>query len=330
MSKATTIALALLSLLPACKGKNAAKPPSEPRAPAPAPGPGSAAIAIDAAGPTALDLNGQAHPLPATVVAPPGVTVTSDEEFNTRSDGFTYATSQVHLSGAGLPGVVTLSTATRLGWTPTTLADDKAQIRHELVASEEGPAGNWAASYKLTDSCYIHAWAPSAKIWCEAAAERMVGVPCDRVREVIPICLSIAAKGTMPEPRLAADKDLRNVTDPKAIEAAVAVGRAIVANDLAAFSAVATGKVTVGKRKLDAAGLAAAVTKAGSLGRLFGQDCAEPGQACRWNSDDDGSAGKVTVVARDGYGEIPGFELVRQPDGAWKVSAFRTIDYGSP
>lgn len=273
--------------------------------------------------------------LGATVVVPPGVTAARADESSLAADGFAYLSPVARISG--VVGVIEVSTGAELGWVPTTLADnvaDPAKQTHEKVAATEGPNGNWAAAYKLTESCYVQAWSPAAKLWCEASSPGMVGVPCDQVQPVIDVCLTLAPEGAVEAPRLDVASAFPNLKDPKAIDAVVAAGRAVAANDLAAFTAqLAPGKVKLGKKKVDAKGLTRAVAKAKSLSILLGNDCTPQGErtwTCRWSSEADGASGKLSVHSRDGYGVIPTIDLARQPDGAWRVTGFGSVDLGEP
>jgi hypothetical protein len=332
-----TCAIATL-LLPWLGGCSSSPAPAPGSAPAPAP---TAAPVISpptlAAGDQPTDLTALPHPLPGTIALPTGATVTSAEESNVTGDGFEYITPIATISGGGLPATITVSTGARLGWVPTTLDDDLASIArtgHAKVAATAQPDGNWFAAYKLTDTCYVHAWSPSAQLWCDADAPGHVGVPCEAVNAIAAVCLSITAAPATVTPRVNPGAAFEGVKDPKALAAAVAAGHAVATNDLAALTAlIGPEPFRAGKRKLDAAGLGAAVAKAGSLSKLLGIDCApaEPrAWTCRWNSQDDAADGKVLIYARSGYGLIPTIELARRHDGSWRVASFSTVDLGSP
>jgi hypothetical protein len=321
----------MLLFVVGCKDK--AKEPDKATPPEPAPGtspaPGTAPAPPPADGRLALD------PLGASVVAPDAVVAFLDSE-NAAEDGFMYQTPRARIVGGGLTGAVEITTGAQLGWVPTTLAADLADVArqgHENVAKAEKD-GNWAAAYKLTDSCYLRSWSPAAKLWCEASAEGMVGIPCDKVQPAIDVCVSIAARGEREKPRLALIGKFQYVREEKLKEAIHAAGRAVATDDRAAFTALLVpGKIAVGKKKLDAAAFAAAATKAGSLSKLMGQDCARDengAQNCLWNSESDGADGNFTMFAHTGYGEVPTLELERQSDGTWRVAGFGMIDVGEP
>jgi hypothetical protein len=291
-----------------------------------------------AAGPPRLALATGDAPIGATVSAPAGATATTSREELVATDGFTWAYPVATISGGGLPGTIEVSTGARLGWTPTTLAADRADVGrqgHAEVATEERPDGNWAAAYRLTDSCYLRSWSPSASLWCEARAQGLVGVPCDRVKDALAVCLSLAAEGKTAAPVVRAGARFPNLKDDAALAAVVAAGTAIAKDDAAALAAIAvpTG-FRLGKRKVDAAGLTAAIAKAGTVSKLFGNDCTEGrevgARACVWNSEGDGADGQVAVLSTDGYGEVATFTVARQADGAWKLTGFTVTDLGEP
>jgi hypothetical protein len=325
-------------------------PPVAPTAPAPvqpaapaAPETSGPPVAVEPAAPPAppppprADLSVLPQPVPATIAVPAGATVVSAEASNLTADGFRYATAVARISGGGLPGTIEISTGDQLGWTPTTLAADLADVGrqgHAEVTSGERPDGNWAAAYRLTSSCYVRAWSPTAGLWCEAETPGQVGVPCEQVQAVVDVCLTLEPRGAAAPPRLDVVSSFPNLHDAGAIETAVAAGRAVAANDLAAFTALlGPGRFKLGKRKVDAKQLAAAVAKAGRLSRLLGHDCVpatERAWTCRWNSDGDGASGKLRILARDGYGVVPSIDLVRQRDRSWRVAGFGSVDLGAP